>query len=66
MLTIITDCVMLVLFFHFQTLSMEENKALKAKIQGLEYENKMFKQLLDNLFKHGVKLPTSNFDKLSR
>lgn len=65
MLTINSHCVMLV-FFHFQTLSMEENKAFKAKIQGLEYENKMFKQLLNNLFKHGVKLPTSNFDKLSR
>ena len=27
-----------------------ENQELKAKVQGLEYENKMFRQLLDNLF----------------
>ena len=27
-----------------------ENETLKAKIKGLEYENKMYKQLLDNLF----------------
>ena len=27
-----------------------ENQTLKATIKGLEYENKMYKQLLDNLF----------------
>lgn len=29
-----------------------ENRQLKAVIQGLEYENKMYKKLLDNLFLH--------------
>ena len=27
-----------------------ENRELKAKIQGLEYENAMLKKLLDNLY----------------
>lgn len=30
-----------------------ENVALKAKIKGLEYENQMYKKLLDNLFLNG-------------
>ena len=29
----------------------KENHALQAKIQGLQYENQMYKQLLDNLLK---------------
>ena len=28
----------------------QENHGLQAKIQGLQYENQMYKQLLDNLF----------------
>ena len=28
----------------------QENHALQAKVQGLQYENQMYKQLLDNLF----------------
>ena len=27
-----------------------ENQNLKATIEGLQYENRMYKQLLDNLF----------------
>ena len=27
-----------------------ENKLLQATIEGLQYENRMYKQLLDNLF----------------
>ena len=27
-----------------------ENKLLKATIEGLQYENQMYRQLLDNLF----------------
>lgn len=30
----------------------QENRRLQALIQGLEYENKMYKSLLDNLFLH--------------
>ena len=30
-----------------------ENQSLRAQIQGLQYENKMYKQLLDNLFLGG-------------
>ena len=29
-----------------------ENHALRAQIQGLKYENQMYKQLLDNIFLH--------------
>ena len=29
----------------------KENHALQAKIQGLQYENQMYKQLVDNLLK---------------
>ena len=28
----------------------QENHALQAKIQGLQYENQMYKQLMDNIF----------------
>lgn len=55
-------------FYHFQEPMEElraENKALKAKIKGLEYENKMYKQLLDNLFMHRTNWP-STFGKPSR
>ena len=47
------------LFFHSFDPTMQssevqklklENQTLKATIKGLEYENKMYKQLLDNLF----------------
>ena len=46
-------------FFHSFDTTMQssevqklrlENQTLKATIKGLEYENKMYKQLLDNLF----------------
>ena len=30
-----------------------ENQSLRAQIQGLQYENRMYKQLLDNLFLGG-------------
>ena len=28
----------------------KENQSLRAQLQGLKYENRMYKQLLDNLF----------------
>ena len=37
----------------------QENRALQAKIQGLQYENQMYKQLMDNIFLKNSE-PTSN------
>ena len=28
----------------------KENESLRAQLQGLKYENRMYKQLLENLF----------------
>merc|ERR1712004_920292 len=37
-----------------------ENQSLRAQIQGLKYENRMYKQLLDNLFMGGNQQTTAS------
>ena len=36
-----------------------ENQSLRAQIQALKYENRMYKQLLDNLFLGGNQQTTA-------
>ena len=53
-------------FFLCRKLTMElnnelkrENQSLRAQIQALKYENRMYKQLLDNLFLGGNQQTTA-------
>ena len=44
----------------------QENHALQAKIQGLQYENQMYKQLLDNVFLNTISVLGSVCPKIGK